>query len=116
MFLLDVDRNEIRGNEKKSSDTNRPALPLSMFPSTHYNQDSVSLRAGDRLALYFDGLVEPESKAGKVFGAKRLSAVLESCREFGLSDARDCTIRQLERHSSGTPRADDQTLMLIEIG
>src|SRR5262249_40173028 len=91
-------------------------LPLGMFPLTRYDQDSVALRAGDRLALYSDGLVEAESEIGEVFGENRLSAVLESCQEDDLSAARDCTIHQLERHSSGAPRADDQTLMLIEIG
>src|SRR5262249_773619 len=49
-------------------------LPLGMFPSTHYSQDSVALRSGDRLALYSDGLVEAESKTGEVFGEKRLCA------------------------------------------
>ena len=90
-------------------------LPLGMFPLTHYDQDSVSLRSGDRLALYSDGLVEAESKTGEVFGEKRLSAVLESCREYDLSYARDCMIQELERHTSGASRADDQTLMLIEV-
>jgi sigma-B regulation protein RsbU (phosphoserine phosphatase) len=91
-------------------------LPLGMFPLTHYDQDSVALRSGDRLALYSDGLVEAESETGEVFGVKRLSAVLESCREYDLSYARDCAIHELELHSSGASRADDQTLMLIEVG
>ena len=91
-------------------------LPRGMFPLTHYDQDSVALRCGDRLALYSDGLVEAESKTGEVFGEKRLSAVLENCREYDLSYARDCTIHEVELHSTGDPRADDQTLMLIEVG
>ena len=91
-------------------------LPLGMFPFTRYDQDSVPLRSGDRLALYSDGLVEAESETGEVFGEKRLSDVLESCREYDLSYARDSTIHELELHSSGAPRADDQTLMLIEVG
>jgi len=86
-----------------------------MFPFARYDQDSVALRSGDRLALYSDGLVEAESKTGEVFGEKRLSAVLESCQEYELSHARDSTIRDLELHSSGASRADDQTLMLIEV-
>ena len=91
-------------------------LPLGMFPLTPYDQDSVTLRSGDRLALYSDGLIEAESVSGEVFGEKRLSAVLESCREYGVSHARDCAIHALELHSSGASRADDQTLMLIEVG
>ena len=90
-------------------------LPLGMFPFAYYDQDSVALRSGDRLALYSDGLVEAESKTGQVFGEKRLSAVLESYRAYDLSYARDCTIQELELHSSGASRADDQTLMLIEV-
>jgi len=41
--------------------------------------------------------------------------VLESCQEYELPHARDSTIRELELHSSGASRADDQTLMLIEV-
>jgi serine phosphatase RsbU (regulator of sigma subunit) len=67
-----------------------------MFPFTHYNQDSAALRSGDRLALYSDGVAEAESKTGGVFGEKRLSAVLESCRKYDLSYARDCTIHELD--------------------
>jgi sigma-B regulation protein RsbU (phosphoserine phosphatase) len=91
-------------------------LPLGMFPFAYYDQDAVALRSGDRLALYSDGLVEAESETGEVFGEERLSAVLESCREYDLSYARDSTIHELERHSSGASRTDDQTLMLIEVG
>jgi sigma-B regulation protein RsbU (phosphoserine phosphatase) len=99
-----------------ASDGEGANLPLGMFPLTHYDQDSVALRSGDRLALYSDGLVDAESETGEVFGEERLSAVLESCREYDLSYARDCAVQELELHSSGAARADDQTLMLIEVG
>jgi phosphoserine phosphatase RsbU/P len=98
-----------------ASDGEGANLPLGMFPLTRYDQDSVALRSGDRLALYSDGLVDAESETGEMFGEDRLSAVLENCREYDLSTARDCTIHELERHCSGAPRADDQTLMLIEV-
>jgi phosphoserine phosphatase RsbU/P len=98
-----------------ASDSDGANLPLGMFPLTHYDQDSVTLRSGDRLALYSDGLVQAESKTGELFGEERLSAFLESCREYDLSYARDCAIQELELHSSGASRADDQTLMPIEI-
>ena len=99
-----------------ASDGEGANLPLGMFPFAYYDQDSVALRSGDRLALYTDGLVEAESETGEAFGEKRLSAVLESCREYDLSYARDCAVHELELHSSGAPRADDQTLLLIEVG
>ena len=76
-----------------ASDGEGANLPLGMFPLTRYDQDTVALRSGDRLALYSDGLVEAESATGEVFGVERLSAVLESCREYDLSYARDRTIR-----------------------
>jgi len=98
-----------------ASDGGGANLPLGMFPLTHYDQGSVALHSGDRLALYSDGLVEAESKTGAVFGEKRLSAVLERCQEYDLSYARDCIIHELELHSSGASRADDQTLMLMEV-
>jgi phosphoserine phosphatase RsbU/P len=91
-------------------------LPLGTFPFTEYSQDSVALRSGDRLALYSDGLVEAESETGEAFGEKRLSAVLERCREYDLSFSRDCAFHELELHATGAPRVDDQTLMLIEVG
>ena len=100
-----------------TSDGEGANFPLGMFPLTHYDHDSVALHSGDRLALYSDGLVEAESRTGEVFGEKRkLSSVLESCREYDLAYARDCAIHALDLHCTGASRADDQTLLLIEVG
>ena len=43
-----------------ASDSEDANFPLGMFPFTYYDQDSVALRSGDRLALYSDGLVDAE--------------------------------------------------------
>jgi serine phosphatase RsbU (regulator of sigma subunit) len=94
----------------------RRQLTARHVPFTNYDQDSVALHSGDRLALYSEGLVEAESETGEAFGDERLSALLESRRRYYLSYARDCTIHELELHSGGASRSDDKTLMLIEVG
>lgn len=96
-------------------DSNRTNLPLGMFAATSYDQDSISLEPGDRLALYTDGVIEAESETGEEFGQLRLCALLERFREHDISWITDRVVKELGAHSSGAAKEDDQTLMLIEI-
>ncbi len=95
--------------------SNRSNLPIGMFAATSYDQESISLEPGDRLALYTDGLIEAESRAGEEFGLIRLAELLERSPSEDISWMKDQIIETLAMHSCGAESTDDQTLMLIEI-
>jgi hypothetical protein len=49
------------------------ALPLGIDPEALYEETTLGLGAGDRLALYTDGLLEARSHAGELYGFGRLA-------------------------------------------
>ncbi len=95
--------------------SDRSNLPIGMFAATSYDQESVLLQAGDRLAIYSDGVIEAESAAGEEFGLSRLADLLERFPSYDISSIKDRVIEHLGVHSRGAQCTDDQTLMLIEI-
>ncbi len=55
----------------------RPSLPVGFDPAVVFAGDSVPLQPGDRLFLMSDGIYEPLSPGGEVWGKARLQQVLE---------------------------------------
>ncbi len=53
-------------------------LPLGVFEQTDYDQESMSLQPGDRIAIYTDGITECFSETDEEFGEERLCALLEN--------------------------------------
>jgi sigma-B regulation protein RsbU (phosphoserine phosphatase) len=74
-----------------------------------------SLRPGDRILLYTDGITEARDQFGQLFGADRLTALAEQHATVGLPVAE--TVRRLSNavidHQEGPP-ADDATLLLAD--
>jgi phosphoserine phosphatase RsbU/P len=90
-------------------------LPLGVRDSTVFGQVAVSVEAGDRVALYTDGISECTNGRGEEFGQDRICAVLEDCGGMDLDATKRCLLKALRRHAGQTPYEDDLTLLLIEI-
>ena len=93
----------------------RANLPLGIFESTDYDQESIYLQSGDRLAFYTDGITECPSEGEEEFGEERLCALLDGAVEEELSAIKRRLTDALTKHAGGASRPDDLTLMLIEI-
>lgn len=48
-------------------------LPLGIFPETRYTQESTTLRPGDKIIMYTDGLTEARDQNGDQYGPNRQS-------------------------------------------
>lgn len=79
------------------------ALPLGIVAEARYEAVTVELGAGERLAVYTDGLLEARNAAGELFGFDRLaevirqsvdaSAMASAAQDFGQED--DITVLTL---------------------
>jgi phosphoserine phosphatase RsbU/P len=54
------------------------ALPLGITPAVEYEEMTFSLRPGDHVSLYTDGLLEARNQAGEVYGFDRLKPLFRS--------------------------------------
>jgi sigma-B regulation protein RsbU (phosphoserine phosphatase) len=104
-----------------------PALPIGICKEARYEEHSVSLRPGDRLYLYSDGITEAENRntepfgkpfggpCGEPFGEDRLSLVLAQARTLPLQESLSFLWQGVEKWCGGAGLKDDVSLLAVEI-
>lgn len=92
------------------------SAPIGLFRGESFRATSVPLAPGDTLVLFSDGITEA-ADAEKEFGVARLA---EACARHAMAGAPEQVIaaimRDLARFQNGTPRNDDQAIMLLQRG
>ena len=75
-----------------------------------------SLRAGDLVVWYTDGVIEAQDPAGEPFGDRRLQRMLKKLDRRQLTPNAVLTMvhAAITAHRSGRPRADDETLVVAQ--
>jgi sigma-B regulation protein RsbU (phosphoserine phosphatase) len=92
-------------------DRGGPALGL--FESRGYEAATLTLRPGDTLALYTDGVVEPADAGGVEFGLHRLEGVLRQSAALPASGVIRRVIEATRAFSGRDAYDDDFTLVLM---
>lgn len=92
------------------------AYPLGVRSRLDVEVRTVELARGDRLVLASDGLVEaPDEAGGEPFGFERLETELARHAALDVDRLRDQLLAAVGTHLGGAPRADDITLLILEI-
>lgn len=87
-------------------------LPVGMFCSADYATTTITMAAGDVLALFTDGLSEAENDTGEEFGLDRLDAALAACAGSPPAEIVARCLAENDSFRSGPP-ADDVTMMVL---
>lgn len=88
-------------------------MPLGLMPGMEYDEQTVTLHAGDHILLHSDGLAEAHDDQRQMFGFPRV-AELATRRESG-QDLIDACIVELERFCGPEhEQEDDITLVTVE--
>jgi steroid delta-isomerase-like uncharacterized protein len=87
-------------------------MPLGMMPAMSYEEKDASLREGDSILFYSDGLVEAHDPEGEMFGFPRLrSLIAEHSEERSLVDS---LLEELYSFvEEGWEQEDDITLLTL---
>jgi serine phosphatase RsbU (regulator of sigma subunit) len=89
-----------------------PGRALGIFSDPGLEVQKVSLRPGDAVVFYTDGIVEARGPDGSFFGEKRLRTLLRLCAGLGAPTIaqrlRDVTLE----YGEGNPRDDLAVLVL----
>jgi sigma-B regulation protein RsbU (phosphoserine phosphatase) len=79
-----------------------------------FEEEELTLGAGDWLFLHTDGVVECAGANGELFGDARLQRTLLASHGESLETACDRVMNSLQRFREGRPLQDDVTLLAIE--
>jgi sigma-B regulation protein RsbU (phosphoserine phosphatase) len=88
--------------------------PLGLFKDVKYAQANVTLRPGDSLVLYTDGVTEAMDREFKQFGLEALNGVLSRC-DLNAEEMRDAILGALDRFTDGNTAHDDRTLLVAKV-
>ena len=87
-------------------------LLLGVFPSAAYRSTKQTLRKGDRLLLYTDGVVEAANGAEEEFGYKRLGELLAMSAGRTVEEMADLILSTVQDWAS--TQTDDLTVVVCE--
>lgn len=93
----------------------QPGVPIGTFKDADYEEYSVSLKPGDRLYLYSDGITEVSNSKDELFGNKRLVGVLDQNRDKPLLDSIYSALKNVEEWCSWARLEDDISILAVEI-
>jgi phosphoserine phosphatase RsbU/P len=78
-----------------------------------YEEATVSLRPGDALVMFTDGVSEAMSKEQEEYGEERLEALLQKTRGATADAILEAIHQDVLAHTEGAPQSDDITMMIM---
>lgn len=90
-------------------------LILGAFPSTKYEQETISFSTGDLLFIYSDGVSEAMNEAEEEFGEERIRNALYAHSSGTVKEIMDNLIDEVESFRGDIPPGDDMTLLLAKV-
>jgi sigma-B regulation protein RsbU (phosphoserine phosphatase) len=88
---------------------------IGMLRKSSYREGMVSLRPGDLVVAYTDGLCETRNKRGEEWGWPRFLEKVESCARTRARDIVDAVMQETETFAAGAPQYDDVTLWVGKV-
>ncbi len=88
-------------------------LILGMMPVVAYEQETLSLVAGDCLVMFTDGVSEAMNAESEEFEEHRIEKCVSDSYAMGAQGVMQHLIDEVEAFSAGMPQADDITVMVI---
>jgi len=89
-------------------------VPLGLLEQTEYQEVALTLKTGDLLALFSDGIIEAMNAAQEEFGMRRLENLFRENVHHPVTEIVEKVFAEINRFEMGRPRRDDQTLVLMK--
>ena len=88
---------------------------LGVLPNSEYKSNSVSLRKGDVLVFFTDGVVEAENPEGKEYSASRLATLVRSKLDLDPNHLIDEIFASVAEFRGVAAQFDDMTVAVIRV-
>ncbi len=96
-------------------DTEGDRFPLGIIKECHYQERHVSLRQGDILVFYTDGMVEAVNDKGELYGFERFLASIEEGRELRADELLEKLIKDIMLFVGKVEQHDDLTAVVVKV-
>ena len=89
------------------------STPIGLFEDADFPEKRHTLRAGDRLVLFSDGVSEAANFQNERFEEERLEEALIERRSLGADDLHRALLAEISDFTQGAEQADDLTLLVL---
>ena len=103
----------LRGQEIKMLD--RSGIALGAVEGTDYIETAVSLKSGDAIVFYTDGVTEANNVSGEMFGEQRLVDAIRVNGGLSAKELMEKIKSEVIVFSNGVPQADDITMIVLKV-
>ena len=90
-------------------------IALGVMPDIGLEEREISLRKGDIVVLYTDGVTEAINSNEEQFGKERLTSIVEKNSNLTASGLVERIQQEVAGFSQGQPQFDDLTLMILKV-
>jgi len=103
----------IRDGKEASFFSFSKSIPIGLFDTFDYTEDTVTIHAGDQLFLYTDGVTEAEDIDNKLYGNDQLLKVVSEHASAIPKKLIEEVNKDIAVHVNGHVQSDDLTMMSI---
>lgn len=93
----------------------RGGLVVGILPGSEYEEGTTTLRAGDDLVLYTDGITEAANPEDEMFGEERLEQLLIEHRHSSAREIEEQVYSSIKDFAAGAAQADDLTMVIVKM-
>lgn len=93
----------------------QPGLMIGPIEDTAYATEKLTLKPGDTLFLYTDGVTEAKNPQNTLFGEDNLESALANVADKDLPDIVSHISKEVAKHANGAPQSDDITMLALRI-
>jgi phosphoserine phosphatase RsbU/P len=90
-------------------------FPLGLFPNVSYEQFTLSLRPGDSVVFFSDGLADAQNPEGEMFGTEQLCEIVQQNAFLGANELADLVMDRISKFQAGAEHFDDETLIVLRV-
>jgi phosphoserine phosphatase RsbU/P len=90
-------------------------FPLGLFPDVSYEQFTLSLRPGDSVVFFSDGLADAQNPEGEMFGTEQLCDLVQRNAALGANELADLVMDAISNFQAGAEHFDDETLIVLRV-
>ncbi len=90
-------------------------FPLGLFPNVSYEQFTLSLRPGDCVVFFSDGLADAQNPEGEMFGTEELCEIVQQNAFLGANELADLIMDKISEFQAEAEHFDDETLIVLRV-
>jgi ligand-binding sensor domain-containing protein/serine phosphatase RsbU (regulator of sigma subunit) len=127
LTIMEIDKNHVqftsaampptllyRAKDKKTEKFTLRGMPLGACPECNYQHREITLRQGDTLLLYSDGLPELFNPREEMYGYERVEELFSEIARLSPREIVQRLVKAEEEWLQGKPRDDDITFVVIK--